>query len=110
MKTIQILCLFLLITYITCECQYRVTDYSVDNCKNDNTGEGYCCYYEAPKSNPAKGCLSLSKYEYDHIKVYAEYHKVFGGNDEKTKDKDAKIKCKSTYIQVSLIILILLFL
>ena len=110
MKSVQILSLFLLITYITCICQNRVTDYTVDNCKNDNTGEGYCCFYEAPKKTQSKGCLSLTKYEYDHIKVYAENEKVFGGDDYKTKDKDAKIKCKSNYLQISLLILILLFL
>lgn len=111
MKTVQILCLFLLITYITCTCQYKVTEYSEDNCKNDNTREGYCCYYEAPKKTKgSKGCLSLSKYQYDHIKVYADYYKVFGGDNYDTKDKDAKIKCKSNYLQISIIILILLFL
>ena len=110
MKSVQILCLFLLITYITCICQYRVTDYSVDNCKNDNTGEGYCCYYEAPKKTQSKGCMSLTKYRYDHIKVIADYYKVFGGDNYDTKDKDAKIKCKSNYLQISLIILIILFL
>ena len=112
MKSIQIFTLFLLIINITCICQGQVSssDASVDKCKNDNTGDGYCCYIEAPKSNPDKGCIPITKYEYEHIKVYADYLKVFGGTDRKTKDKDLKIKCNSQYFQMSLILLLLLFL
>jgi hypothetical protein len=112
MKTIQIFTLLLLIIYITCICKGDVSssDATVDKCKSDNIGDGYCCYVEAPKSDPSKKCVPLTKYQYDHIKVLAEYNKVFGGNDGKTKDKDAKIKCNSQYLQISLILLILLFL
>ena len=112
MKTIQIFTLLLLIAYIACLCKGQVSssDASEDKCKNDNTGDGYCCFVEAPKSNPSKGCVPITKYQYDHIKVLAEYNKVFGGNDGKTEDKDAKIKCNSQYLQISLILLTLLFL
>ena len=110
MKIIDILASILLIGYITCNCN-SITDYSVDNCKNAKTGDGYCCYYEAPKrTRGSKGCIPLSKYEYDNIKTLAKYYKTFGGDNGDTEDKKAKIDCKSFYLQISLIILILLFL
>lgn len=112
MKSVHAFILLLLITYIACYCKGGVSnsDASVDKCKSDNEGDGYCCYVETPKSNPSKSCEDITKYQYDHIKVYVEGYKVFGGDDGKTKDKDAKIDCNSYYLQYSLIILILLFL
>ena len=105
----------IIITYIICS--YDTTnaklvseDYSVDNCKNANKGDGYCCYYEAPKSEKTKGCTSLTKYEYDHIKVYVKSQQTFGGKDQETEDKDAKIDCNSFYLQISTFIIMLLFL
>ena len=109
MKSVHAFISLLLITYIACDCKGGVTDYSVDNCKNNNDGSGYCCYIESPKSTDKKDCIDLSKYEYDHIKVYVDYMKVFGTGKEE-KDDDLKIDCKSYYLQSSLIILILLFL
>ena len=110
MKSVHAFILLLLITYISCDCKGGVSDYTVDNCKNNNDGNGYCCYMETPKSSTKKSCLDLSKYEYDHIKVIIENGKVFGGDNHETKDDDVKIDCKSYYLQSSLIILILLFL
>ena len=110
MKSVHSFILLLLITYITCTCKKAaVTDPSVDNCKNNNEGDGYCCYLDAPNSSYKKACWSIEKYVYDHIKVYVDYMKVFGTGEEK-KDDDLKIDCKSYYLQSSLIILILLFL
>ena len=110
MKSVHAFILLLLITYISCNCNGGVTDFSVDNCKNNNNGNGYCCYMETPKSSTKKDCIDLSKYQYDHIKVIIENGKVFGGDNHETKDDDVKIDCKSYYLQSSLIILILLFL
>ena len=110
MKLIHILCFFLLTEYIACVCSSQVTDPSVDNCKKANSGDGYCCYYEAPKSSPSKGCYPLSQYQYDNIKTMVKSMKVFGGDNGDTEDKKAKIDCKSFYLQISSIILILLFL
>jgi hypothetical protein len=110
MKSVHTFILLLLITYISCDCKGGVTDFTVDNCKNNNDGNGYCCYKETPKSSTQKRCSSLSKYEYDHIEVIIEDAKVFGGDNGETKDDDVKIDCKSYYLQSSLIILILLFL
>lgn len=110
MKLIHILCFFLLIEYIACLCSKQVTDPSVDNCKNANSGDGYCCYLEAPKRSTSKGCYPLTKYQYDNIKTIVKSMKVFGGDNQDTEDKKVKIDCKSFYLQISSIILILLFL
>ena len=110
MKSVHAFILLLLITYISCDCKGGVTDFTVDKCKNNNDGNGYCCYMETPKSSTKKDCIDLSKYQYDHIKVIIENGKVFGGDNHETKDDDVKIDCKSYYLQSSLIILILLFL
>ena len=112
MKSVHVFILLILITYIACDCKYTVSpsDASVDKCKSDNDGNGYCCYMETPKKTIKKKCEDISKYTYEHIKVYIEEEKVFGGDDYKTKDEDVKIDCKSYYLQFSLIILMLLFL
>ena len=115
MKSIQILAFIVIITFIICDCDYTNAklvseDYSVDNCKNANKGDGYCCFYETPKKTTTKRCTSLSKYEYEHVNVLVKYEKTFGGNDEETEDKDVKIDCNSFYLQISTFIIMLLFL
>ena len=111
---IQYFFLILIIAKIYCDddyyCSSQPSSPSADECKKVKTGSGYCCYYEAPKSTISKGCISISKYQYDNIKDFVKYHKKFGGDKEDTEDKDAKIDCKSSYLQFSLIILTLLFL
>lgn len=109
MKFNQIVIFNILIAYIICSCG-TYTDASVDNCKNANTGDGYCCYVETPKSNPSKYCSSLTKYRYDHIDTIVESLKVFGGDNSETEDKDVKIDCNSFNLEISSFILILLFL
>ena len=91
-------------------CKTYINDPSVENCKNQKTGDGYCCYIETPKSKVKKDCISLSKYKYDNIGDYVKLWKKFGGDDENTEDKDVKIDCKSFYLQFSSIILLLFFL
>ena len=108
MKLINVFILALIIVDIYCGCG-TVSDPSVDNCKNGKTGDGYCCFVEAPKSTPSKFCMSYSQYEYEHVNVIAKYYKTFGGNGE-TEDKDVKIDCKSFYLKISLFILICLIL
>ena len=109
MKFTQIVIFTLLISYILCGCGL-VTDFSVDNCKNAKTGDGYCCYFESTKSTVNKACIPLTKYRYDHIDVVVKYYKTFGGDNGETEDKDLKIDCNSFNLEISLFILILLFL
>lgn len=110
MKFIHTLAFLLLIGYIICDTCYSDSP-SVDNCKKINVDGGHCCYYESPKRTTySKGCTSITNYQYDNIKTYAKYAKTFGGDNGETEDKDAKIDCKSFYLQFTSIILILLLL
>ena len=110
MKFIHTLAFILLIGYIICDACESEASPSVDNCKKITVQGGHCCYYEAPKRSISKGCYSITNYMYDNIKTYAKYMKTFGGDDEETEDKKAKIDCKSFYLQFTSIILILLLL
>ena len=111
MKFIHTLAFLLLIGYISCDACEDEANPSKDNCKKITVEGGHCCYYETPKSTQdPKGCISLSNYYYDNIKTLVKNWKVFGGDDEETEDKKAKIDCKSFYLQFTSIILILLLL
>jgi hypothetical protein len=113
MKFIHTLAFLLLIGYIICDettCRTEANP-TVDNCKKINVDGGHCCYYESPKRTTySKGCTSITNYEYDNIKTYAKYEQTFGGDNKETEDKDAKIDCKSFFLQFTSIILILLLL
>ena len=111
MKLIKIFFFMLIISNIICEdcLDVSTNDASVDKCKNAKTSKDHCCYYETPKdTNDKKGCRELSNYQYDNIKVIVKSLKTFGGTKGEEKDDDAKIDCKSSYIQNSLIILMIL--
>ena len=56
-----------------------------------------------------KSCISISNYQYDHIKDYVKLKQIFGGDKGETEDKDVKIDCKSFDLKFSSIILLLLF-
>ena len=112
MKLIKVFFFMFIISSIICEdCgDISSNDASVDKCKNAKSAlGGHCCYYEAPKdTDDKKGCRDLTNYQYDNIKVLVKYFKTFGGKKGDEKDDDAKIDCKSSYIQNSLIILMIL--
>lgn len=110
MKFIHILAFLLLIGYIICDACEGEANPSKDNCKKITVEGGHCCYFETPKSSTTKGCTPITNYMYDNIKTYAKYMKTFGGDDEETEDKKAKIDCKSLYLEFTSIILILLLL
>ena len=111
MKFIHTLAFLLLIGYIICDTCESETNPSVDNCKKINVDGGHCCYYEQPKSTrDPKGCIPISNYKYDNIKTLVKYYQTFGGDEGDTEDKDAKLDCKSYYLQFTPIILILLLL
>ena len=113
MKFIHTLAFLLLIGYIICDqtsC-YAEGNPSVDICKKINVDGGHCCYYETPKTTTdPKGCISITNYQYDNIKTFVKSYQTFGGDNRETEDKDAKIDCKSFYLQFTSIILILLLL
>lgn len=111
MKFVYALAYLLLIEYIICDDCSSVASPSADNCKKVNVADGHCCYYETPKTTgDTKGCKVYSNYEYDNIKTVVKGMKTFGGDKGETEDKDAKVDCKSFYLQISSFILILLLL
>ena len=115
MKFGQFIILMIIIENIVCTCDFTndklsKNDYSVDNCKSANKGDGYCCYIETPKRTIKKYCYDISKYEYDHIDVMVESWKTFGGDKGDTEDKDVKIDCNSLNLKICSFLLILLIL
>jgi hypothetical protein len=111
MKIIQIFFLLVLFNIVIGEtCTQVSSDVNVDKCKAIKVDGGHCCYYEKPKSEKSKkGCYEVSDYEYKHIDVLVKYYQTFGGDNEDTEDKDAKLDCNSQSLKFSLIFLILLF-
>ena len=65
----------------------------------------YCCYTKGTdkNKNKIKGCISLSQYDYDHIKDFIKSYKDQG-------HKIKKIDCKSIYLELSILSFILLLL
>ena len=102
-ELIIVLCL-IIFSYQTCSGGTKKED-----CKAENLSDGekklgyeYCCYFE---DGDNKGCSELTKYQYKHIKDYAKIMRLTGPISE-----DAKIDCKSFYLQISLLSLLLLLL
>lgn len=67
-----------------------------------NSRYEYCCYLE---DGDDKSCVPLTKYQYENIKDYAKIQKLTGPVSE-----DAKIDCKSLYLEISLLSILLLLL
>ena len=112
MKIIQSLTLIIILSNIICDtgyCDGATAEPNVENCNKLKKGDGHCCYIEEPKSTPSKSCISISNYQYDHIKDYVKLKQIFGGDKGETEDKDVKIDCKSFDLKFSSIILLLLF-
>ena len=109
MKIIQIFFLLVLFNIVIGETCGGVSDPSVDKCKAIKVEGGHCCYYETPKSETKKGCAPITDYQYKHIDVFVKSQQTFGGDNQETEDKDAKIDCNSQSLKFSLIFLILLF-
>ena len=115
MKNIHIFLLYIIIKNIICNyyCDWSLivdNEPSVEVCNNARIEPGYCCYYEAPKYDE-KRCEDFSQYQYDHIDAIVKYRKAFGKyDDEEVEDKNLKIDCKSFYLEISSLIILLLFL
>ena len=105
MKTFQLLALLCLIiyTYQTCEKHNA----NKEDCKAENLDDDekktaeYCCFI---KDGDDTVCSALSKYQYKHIKDIIKYGRLDGADD------DYSIDCKSLYLQISLLSLLLLLL
>ena len=107
MKFIQIISLLYLISFTYQSCDGHT---SKDDCKTDNLSQGekdagaeYCCFEKDANSASRKDgyCVPLTKYQYKHIKDYIK-RELIGGAHE-----DYSIDCKSFYLQISLLSLLL---
>ena len=113
MKIIPIFISLLLISSMYCEddeddsknCQ-GINKKSVKDCENLKLPSDYkyCCFYDAKTDEgEVKGCMPLKESEYNDIKKYIE--------DIEKNEKDAKINkldCKSNYLKICLLSLLLL--
>ena len=106
MKTFQLLAFLCLIifTYQLCS-KY---DAKKEDCKAENLSDDekklaeYCCFF---KDGDNTWCGPLSEYRYKHIKDVIKISRLENGYDE-----DYSIDCKSLYLQISLLSLLLLLL
>jgi hypothetical protein len=106
MKTFQLLALLCLIifTYQLC---YK-DDANKEDCKAENLSDEekktaeYCCFF---KDGDDTWCSPLSEYRYKHIKDVIKMERLEEGYDE-----NYSIDCKSLYLQISLLSLLLLLL
>lgn len=76
---------------------------SADDCKDDTLLQTqkdldyvHCCYYEVEKTN-AKQCIPITSYQYKNIGKLKEKY-------EENYDYDYKLDCKSSFLQVCLIL------
>ena len=106
MKTFQLIALLCLIIYTYQQTYCSKSTTNKEDCKAENlhstekdAGKEYCCYY---KNGNNTGCSALSKYQYKHIKDYIEVQLLRGYKD------DYSIDCKSLYLQISLLSILLL--
>lgn len=103
MKFFELIILLCLIIFTYQHCEDESTK---ENCKltdhDKEEGYDYCCFVE---DGDSKNCVGLTKYQYKHIKDYAKLQRLEGGASE-----DSTIDCKSLYLQISLLSILLLLL
>lgn len=90
----------IIFTYQHCNDESKKEDCKLSD-QDKKNGYEYCCYLE---DGDTKHCEGLTKYQYKHFK---DYHKLMllQGTSE-----DAKLDCKSFYLQISVLSILLLLL
>ena len=109
MKSLEIIIVLCLIifTYQLCS---KSSGAKKEDCKAENLddtyekkqGYEYCCYLEY---GDTKRCDALTKYQYENIKDYIKNVKLM-----QTGNEDTKLDCKSLYLEISLLSILLLLL
>ena len=103
MKFFELIILLCLIIFTYQDCDAERTK---ENCKlsdeDKKDGLEYCCFAE---DGDDKRCVGLTKYQYKHIKDFVKLKRLRDGASE-----DATIDCKSLYLQISLLSILLLLL
>jgi len=117
MKIYQVIIILILVSYI----YNSDTDYYCDNpagdpptkadeCTSHKANGGYCCYVSNKND---KYCIGYGPKEYKYVKDYVKLGKKCSSTDsghDCEENKDYSIDCKSSYLVLSLLSLILLFL
>ena len=114
MKIYQAITILILVSYIYssyCDGSQPTSPTKADDCNSHKANGGYCCFVKSKKEN---GCNGYSANEYKAIKEMVKLNKKcnydLGNKDDCEEDKDYSIDCKSSYLVLSLLSLILLLL
>ena len=109
MKSLEIIIVLCLIIFTYQDCD-QGNGVKKEDCKAENLDEvtekklgyEYCCYVE---DGDDKECVPLTKYQYKNIKDFVKLQKLTYPYSE-----DTKIDCKSLYLEISLLSILLLLL
>ena len=110
MNIIQVTILFSLIIHIYSNCDMILPSKKKD-CyeglsEEDKKDYSYCCFFKGKKEKIGpygEYCHSLTKEEYDNIEEYIKHGESLGAQVD-------KLDCKSNYLNISLLILVILLL
>ena len=100
-QLIIVLCL-VIFSYQNCDGNTKKEDCKLSDTDKDND-LAYCCFVE---DGDAKYCHGITKYQYKHLKDYGKLKLLTGD----VKNEDVKIDCKSFYLQIKIISILLLLL
>jgi len=113
MKIYQAITILTLISYAYMDkyCSKSIdSPTKVEDCTNVKAGGGYCCLV---KSYGKNGCEGYGPNAYKNINNFVKAFKkcnIMTDEDDCKEDSDFSIDCKSSYLVLSLLSLILLFL
>jgi len=111
MKIYQAITILILISYIYTEfCDSNWSNPTkTEDCTNHKVNGGYCCFIKTKNGNT---CSGYGPKSYKYIKDYVKLGKKCseGTDDDCVEDDSYSIDCKSSYLVLSLLSLILLFL
>jgi len=113
MKIYQAIIILILVSYIStnsyCDGKETTPPTKAEDCTNHKANGGYCCFVKSKGGNECEGYGPKGiKYVKDFAKIYKKCN--FEVGDDCEEDKDYSIDCKSSYLVLSLLSLILLFL
>ena len=112
MKIYQAITILILVSYIYssyCDGSQPTSPTKADDCNSHKANSGYCCFVKSKGGNECEGYGPKGiKIVKDLVKVYKKCN--LGVRDDCEEDKDFSIDCKSSYLVLSLLSLILLLL
>ena len=113
MKIYQAITILILISYIYSDyCSSSAstsTPTKAEDCTSHKENGGYCCF---TKTKIGNSCVGYGPNEFKYVKDYAKIGKKCSpaSSGDCEEYKDYSIECKSSYLILSLLSLILLFL